>query len=125
MAFYATAPTDQIVGPGIMRGTYGGFMLTYPPGRLFDVWQDPDYRTARTKPEVLVMAAVDYSTEKLVVHVGPSPPSPRLHQYAAVQRKRIVHLPIGSLSPVTLHRIRVVHILAGRDKRDIARDYVW
>jgi hypothetical protein len=125
MAFYATDPTRQIVGPGIMRVSYGGFMLTYPPGRLFDVWHDQDYRVARNKPEILLMAAVDYSREKLIVHVAPHPPSPRLHGYAAQQTKRIVHIPIGSLSPETLRKIRVAHILAGRDKRPIAKDYIW
>lgn len=125
MAFYATDPTRQIVGPGIMRATYGGFMLTYPPGRLFDVWRDPDYERARTKSEVLVMAAVDYSEGKLVVHVAAAPPSPRLHAYAAAQAKRIVHIPLGSLSPVALRRVQVVHILAGRERRSIAKDYVW
>jgi hypothetical protein len=125
MAFYATDPATQIVGPGIMRATYGGFMLTYPPGRLLDVWTDPDYRAARSKPEVLLMAAIDYSPHKLVVHVASSPPSPRMQTHAARQAKRVVHVPIGSLSPVTLRKVRVVHILAGRDKRAIAKDYVW
>ena len=125
MAFYATEPAQQIVGPGIMRATHGGFMLTYPPGRLFDVWNDPDYRQARSKPEVLLMAAIDYSQGKLVVHVAKQPPTARLKTYAARQAKRIVHVPIGSLSPMTLKKVQVLHILAGRDKRDIARDYVW
>ncbi len=125
MAFYSSLPTEQIVGPGIMRATYGGFMLTYPPGRVFDIWRDPDYRTARSKSEVLLMAAVDYSRDKLVVHVAARPPSQRMRSYAASQAKRIVHIPIGSLSPVTLRKVRVVHILAGRDKRDVASDYIW
>jgi len=125
MAFYSTDPARQVVGPGILRATYGGFMLTYPPGRLFDVWQDPDYRDARTKADVLVMAAVDYSREKLVVHVADHPPSERLKAFASRRAKRLVHLPLGSLSPVTLRRIRVVHILAGHATREIAKDYVW
>ena len=125
MALYATDPLQQVVGPGIMRATYGGFMLTYPPGRLYDVWQDSDYRAARTKPEVLLMAAVDYSIDKLVVHVGPRPPASRIRDYAAARNRKIVHLPLGSLSPVSIRKVRVVHILAGRDKRDIAKDYVW
>jgi hypothetical protein len=125
MALYATDPLLQVVGPGIMRATYGGFMLTYPPGRLYDVWQDSDYRGARSKPEVLLMAAVDYSIEKLVVHVGPQPPSSRMRDYAGVRNRKIVHLPLGSLSPMSIRKVRVVHILAGRDKRRIAKDYVW
>jgi hypothetical protein len=125
MALYATDPLQQVVGPGIMRATYGGFMLTYPPGRLYDVWRDADYSAARSKPEVLLMAAVDYSVDKLVVHVGPHPPSSRLRDYAAARNRKIVHLPLGSLSPVSIRDVRVVHILAGRDKREIAKDYVW
>jgi hypothetical protein len=89
------------------------------------VWQDSDYRGARSKPEVLLMAAVDYSVEKLVVHVGPQPPSSRMRDYAGVRNRKIVHLPLGSLSPMSIRKVRVVHILAGRDKRRIAKDYVW
>jgi hypothetical protein len=125
MAFYSTNPGEQVVGPGILRATYGGFLMTVPPGRLFDVWRDPDYREAREKAEVLLMAAVDYSQEKLVVHVGRTPPGERMQRYAAAQGKKLLHLPIGSLSQGTLKKVRTVHILAGHDKRPIAKDYVW
>ena len=30
MAFYSTDPYNQIVGPGIVRAEYGGFLLSYP-----------------------------------------------------------------------------------------------
>lgn len=125
MAFYSTHPAEQVVGPGIMRATYGGFLLTVPPGRLYDVWSDPDYRGAREKAEVLLMAAVDYSQERLVVHVAARPPAEPLRRRAAARGKRIVHIPIGCLSPTTLKKIRVLHILVGRDKREIARRYIW
>jgi hypothetical protein len=125
MAFYSTHPADQVVGPGILRATYGGFLMTYPPGRLDDVWSDPDYLGLGDKPEVLLAAAVDYSERPLVAHVAAHPPSGRLRHYAAGQGKRIVHVPIGSLSPQALGKIRVVHILVGHDKRAIAGDYVW
>jgi hypothetical protein len=125
MAFYATDPTEQVVGPGIMRAVYGGFMLTMPRGRLLDIWHDPDYRMAREKPEVLLMAAVDYSPERLIVHLAPDPPSSRVHQYAAVQSKAIVHIPIGSMSPTALDRIRTVHLLAGYHLREHAGQYIW
>jgi hypothetical protein len=89
------------------------------------VWSDPDYRFARDPGEVLTLAAIDYSLERIVVHVAAKPPSERAHRWAAAQKKRLVHVPIGSLSPPALKRLRVMHILAGRDKRAIARDYVW
>lgn len=125
MAFYSTVPAHQVVGPGITRATYGGFMLTMPPGRLFDVWRDADYWVAQEKAEVLTMAAIDYSKGKFVVHVAKDPPKERMRRYAATQKKRLVHIPLGSLSPVTLRKIRVVHLLAGHDKRLIAKDYIW
>ena len=125
MAFYSTSPAEQVVGPGIMRATYGGFMLTLPRGRLFDVWHDRDYRFARDKGEVLTLAAVDYSLEKIVIHVAAETPTERLRRYAAAQKKQLVHIPLASLSPVTLRKLRVLHILAGRDKRAIARSYIW
>jgi hypothetical protein len=125
MAFYSTHPAEQVVGPGILRATYGGFLMTYPPGRLYDVWRDPDYRQMGEKADVLLAAAVDYSEEKLVAHVAADPPPQRLRRYAAAQGKRIVHVPIGSLSPQVLKKIRVLHILVGRDKRAVAGAYVW
>lgn len=125
MAFYATHPAEQVVGPGIMRATYGGFLMTLPPGRLFDVWRDPDYRGAREKAEVLLLAAVDYSREKLIVHAGKAPPPEPIRRHASLQGKRIVHIPLGSLSPTALKKLRVLHILVGHDKRTIAKDYIW
>ena len=40
MAFFCTDPTQGVVGPGICRTTYGGFLLSYPPQRILDVWSD-------------------------------------------------------------------------------------
>src|SRR6185295_11667623 len=51
MAFYCTDPAQGVVGPGICRAAYGGFLLSYPPRRMADVWTDADYRLARTKAE--------------------------------------------------------------------------
>jgi hypothetical protein len=98
--------------------------MTYPPGRMLDVWDDPDYQ-GLAKPDVLLQAAIDYSLEKLVVHVAAEGPPERQRRHAALQGKRIVHLPLGALSPVSLRKLRVVHVLFGHDKRKIARDYVW
>jgi hypothetical protein len=71
------------------------------------------------------MAAADYSRGRIVVHVAQSPPSNRLKRYAAFQGKRFVHIPLASLSPVTLRKIRVVHLLSSRDKRAEAKSYIW
>ncbi|HBA87019.1 MAG TPA: hypothetical protein DCZ75_03230 [Geobacter sp.] len=124
MAFYATPPTDNIVGPGISRCEYGGFLLSYPPRRMADVWRDVDYR-GWTKSEVLLLAALDYTLEKDVVYAAARPPRSYMKQLAARLGKRIIYLPLGSLSPVALKKLRVFHILYGHDKRGIAKDYIW
>ena len=49
MAFYSTFPFDNLVGPGIGRAEYGGFLMSLPPRRMYDVWQDPDYEFAESK----------------------------------------------------------------------------
>ncbi|HTP64107.1 MAG TPA: hypothetical protein VMJ66_01860, partial [Geobacteraceae bacterium] len=125
MAFYATPPADNIVGPGICRCEYGGFLLSYPPRRMNDIWSDKDYAFARGKAEVLLLAALDYSPEKHVVYVAARPPRAYFRQIATRLGRKIVYIPLGSLSPVTLKKLRVFHVLFGYDKRDIAKDYIW
>ncbi len=125
MAFYATDPAENIVGPGICRCEYGGFLLSYPPRRMMNIWPDPDYRQALTSAEVLLLAALDYSIEKHVVYVASKPPRSIFKQAASRRDRKIVYIPIGSLSPHKLKQLRILHILSGKDKRDIAKDYVW
>ena len=86
---------------------------------------DPDYRFARGRAEALVMAAIDYSIEKHVVHVAAKAPGEALRRYAAAQKKRLQHIPLAALSPVTIKKVRVLHVLAGHDKRSVAPKYVW
>lgn len=124
MAFYATPPEENIVGPGMCRCEYGGFLMTYPPRRLYDVWRDPDYRFLQSKAEVLLAAALDYSLERQVVYVASRPPRSVMRTLAERLRRQIVYIPKGALSPSRLKRIRVFHILSGYDKRDAAKDFI-
>jgi hypothetical protein len=125
MAFYSTHPFERIVGPGVGRAEYGGLMMTLPPRRLFDVWQDPDYKTAETKAERLLMAALDYSFQKFVVYVAAKPPRSMFRALAARVNRQIVYVPIGQLSPPKLKKLRVVHVLDSYDRRDQAKQYIW
>lgn len=125
MAFYGTPPAGNVVGPGICRCEYGGFVLSFPPRRMLDVWTDPDYAFARGKHEVLLLAALDYSREKHVIYAAPRPPRSIFKQIAARLGRKIVYVPLGSLSPVKRKKLRVFHVLSGLDKREIARDYIW
>jgi hypothetical protein len=125
MAFYSTFPFDHLVGPGIGRGEYGGFLMSLPARRMFDVWQDPDYGFAETKPERLLLAGLDYSLERFVVYVAGKPPRSVFRGIAARMGRTIIYIPIGQLSPVALKKIRVVHVLDGYDKRGVAKEYLW
>jgi hypothetical protein len=125
MAYYATYPFEHMVGPGIGRAEYGGFLMTLPPCRMFDVWSDPDYEFAETKAERLLLAGLDYSTEKLVVYVAAKPPRSVFRTIAARYGHQILYIPIGQLSPTKLKKIRVVHVLDGHDRRSEAKDYIW
>ena len=115
MAFYSTHPFDNIVGPGIGRAEYGGFLMTLPPRRMFDVWSDGDYEFAESKPERLLMAALDYSMERYVVYVAAKPPRSIFRSIAAHLNRKIIYVPIGQLSPTKLKKVRVVHVLDSYD----------
>jgi hypothetical protein len=125
MAFYSTFPFDNLVGPGIGRGEYGGFLMSLPARRMFDVWQDPDYDFAETKAERLLLAGLDYSLERFVVYVAAKPPRSVFRNIAARSGRTIIYIPIGQLSPVALKKLRIVHVLDGYDKRNTAKEYIW
>lgn len=125
MAFFATSPTKNVVGPGISRCEYGAFMMSSPPRRMYDIWCDPDYDTCQTKAEVLLMAAIDYAVKPLVVYVAAKPPRAALKTFAKRFGKKVVYIPIGQLSPITLNKLRVFHVLDGHDRREIAEDYLF
>jgi hypothetical protein len=125
MAFYSTQPFEHMVGPGIGRAEYGGFLMTLPPRRMYDVWSDPDYEMAETKPERLLMAALDYSVERHVVYVASKPPRSTFRSLAGRLNRKILYIPLGQLSPSKLKILRVVHVLDSYERRKTAKDYIW
>ena len=124
MAFYATQAGENLVGPGISRCQYGGFMLSYPPWRLYDIWQDPFFAAARSKAERLVLAALDYCLEKNIVYVAAKPPQSRWVNWANRLGKKLIYLPIGSFSPLTIKNLRLFHVLDGQLVRGWAKEYI-
>jgi hypothetical protein len=125
MAFYSTNPFEHLVGPGIGRAEYGGFLMTLPPRRMIDVWSDPDYDFARTKPERLLLAGLDYSRQRHVVYVAARPPRSVFRTIAYRLGRSILYLPIGQLSSDKLKKLRVVHVLDSYARRAEARQYLW
>ncbi|UCG13908.1 MAG: hypothetical protein JSU72_05395 [Deltaproteobacteria bacterium] len=124
MAFYATPAGEQLVGPGISRCQYGGFMLTYPPMRVYDIWQDPYFDLAGSKPERLLLAAIDYCEESQVAYIAAKPPRSWCYTVASRYRKKVIYLPLGMFSPVFLKQIRSFHVLDGHPVREYASEYI-
>jgi hypothetical protein len=125
MAFYSTQPFERLVGPGIGRAEYGGFLMVLPPRRMYDVWTDPDYDFAQSKSERLLLAALDYSLERHVLYVAAQPPRSIFRSIAARLDRSILYVPIGQLSSAKLKKIRVVHVLDSHARRAAAKDYIW
>ena len=75
----------------------------------------PTTAFAESKPEVLLLAALDYSRSGSSSTPRRRPPRAIFHQIAARLDRKILHLPLGTLSPATLRKIRVMHVLSGHD----------
>lgn len=125
MAFYATNIQNNVIGPGISRCEYGGFMMSYPPKRMWNIWQDPDYSQCKTKAEVLLMAAIDYAIKPIVTFVASKPPRSFFKTFASNYGKKIVFIPISQISPLTINKIRSFHVLDGMHRRKDAGDYIF
>ncbi|NCF71337.1 MAG: hypothetical protein GWP59_06525 [Chlamydiales bacterium] len=125
MAFYATHLQAKVIGPGISRCEYGGFIMIYPPRRLHNPWQDPDYCECQSKSELLLLAAIDYSIEPLISYLAPSPPRKAIKNYAARFGKQINYIPLKQMSPVLLNKIRVFHVLDSQHRRGVADEYIF
>lgn len=124
MAFYSTLPGAEIVGPGISRMEHGGFMMSYPPLRMYDIWRDPDFDFVPTRHERLLVAGIAYSEKPGVVYVAKKPPLPRWKKLAKSMGKRVIYIPIGSLNPLHVKRMRTFHMLQNKGVRNSAHDFI-
>ncbi len=125
MAFYATTPGEHMVGPGITRCRYGGLMLTYPPGRIHDIWTDPSYKDFQNPADLLLVGALVYNERNAVVHLSNRAPHAKLSQLAGRMGQKIVHIPLSTISAEMLGRIQRFHVLDSRERRDEADDHIW
>jgi hypothetical protein len=124
MAFYSTLPGVEIVGPGISRMEYGGYVLSYPPMRMFDIWIDPEFEFVQSRHERLLVAGVVYSEKPGIVFVARKPPAERWKRLAKSMGKRIIYIPLGSLNPMHVKRMRTFHMLQNKGIRNQAHEYL-
>ena len=124
MAFYSTSPGAEMVGPGISRMEHGGFMMSYPPLRMFDIWIDPSFdfrahsaRTSAGRGNCLFgkarcglrgqEAAPDEMEETRQKHGKTN------HLYSS-----------GFLNPLHVKRMRTFHMLQNKGLRNTAHEFL-
>jgi len=59
-----------------------------------------------------------------VVYVAPDPPSGLCQSIAARLGKKIIYIPIGAFSKITLNKIREFHVLDGHHVRKYAHLFI-
>ncbi len=124
LVLYATNFFDDMVGPGIGRSVYGGSLFLFPPRPIPEVWGDERFDGARDPVERLALAGMHYSRERYVAYVSAERPSLRLRREARRLGRHLVFIPLSSFSRQTLNRLRVFHVLNGKQVRSYARAYI-
>lgn len=124
MAFYSTEPGAEMIGPGISRLEHGGFVMSYPPLRMYDIWRDPGFDFISTKHEKLLVAGIVYSEKAGIVYAARKIPEKRWKRLAQRMGKRIIYIPLGSLNPAHVRKMRSFHMLQNKSVRNIAHEYL-
>jgi hypothetical protein len=124
LAFYATDPMKNLVGPGIAQAQYGGALFIFPPRHIPDVWTDRRLDFTETLEERLLAAAFLHSRDKHVAVVSPGMPSARWRRLARRFGRKIVHLPLKRFGGQVLERMRTFHVLNGKQVRSYAADFI-
>jgi len=124
LAFYATDPMKNLVGPGIAQAQYGGALFIFPPRSIPDVWADKRLDFTDTLEERLLAAAFLHSADRHVAVVSPKIPPGSWRRLARKFGRKIVHLPLKRFGGQLLERLRTFHVLNGKQVRSYAADYI-
>ncbi len=124
LAFYATDPMQNLVGPGIAQAVYGGALFLFPPRPIPEIWTDPRLQFATTLEERLLAAGFLHSKDRHVAVASPGLPRASWRLLARKFGRKIVHLPLKRFSGQLLERLRTFHVLNGKHVRSYAADYI-
>ena len=124
LAFFATDPMQNLIGPGIAQAEYGGALFLFPPRPIPDIWNDPRLDFTDTLEERLLAAALLHSRERHIALVSPKPPPASWRRLARRYGRKIVHLPLKRFSGQMLERLRQFHILNGKEVRSYAAEFI-
>jgi hypothetical protein len=127
LGFYSTFPGEDLVGPGISRVELGGVVSFFPPRGVPNIWSkefEKKFPIAKTKAGKLLMAAIIYAQKKFITYVAKKPPSSVYTSIASKFGIKIIHIPLDRFNPVSLHALRNLHLLAGKQTRKYAHKYI-
>jgi len=124
LAFFGTDFHEEMVGPGIGLGTYGGAMFLFPPVAIPDIWSDPNLDFAETLEERLLAAACLHSQCPRIALLAPGPPGGLWRRLARGYGKKWVYIPLSRFSDSTIARLRMVHVLNGKSIRSFAAHFI-
>jgi hypothetical protein len=126
MAFYATYPEENIIGPGIARIELGGLVSIFPAKRIPDIWSYfYEYRDELKKHEILLLAAIVFSDEKFLPYIANEAPSKRMEAIANEYNKIIMHIPLWKMSKESIDSVRFLHVLRSKSTRAYAKNYIF
>jgi hypothetical protein len=124
LAFYATDPMKNMVGPGIAQAEYGGALFIFPPKPIPDVWTDERLDFTDTLEQRLLAAGFLHSKDRHVAVVSRKIPPASWRRLARRFGRKIVHLPLKRFSAPLLERLRIFHVLNGKHVRSYAADFI-
>jgi len=124
LALFATNFHEEMVGPGIGLGIYGGAMFLYPPVAIADVWTDPRLDYTETLEERLIAAACLHSRGREIALLSSLPPGGGWRRLARRHKKQLIHVPLGSFSDEQVQQLRMVHVLNGSEVRSYAEEFI-
>jgi hypothetical protein len=120
ISILSTNPGDTLIGPGITRINLAAVVSVFPP-EGYGVQIAHGLDDLKTK---LLLTAMNMARAKLIVMISPNPPTPNQKFLVTSSGFRLLYLPMEHLSKASLKRLRTFHLLAHRDLRDIAREYI-
>ncbi|MCF2138793.1 MAG: hypothetical protein K9W44_01900 [Candidatus Lokiarchaeota archaeon] len=127
LAFYSTFPGVNLVGPGISRIELGGVTSFYPPRNVPNIWStrfQKEYPFIQSKAETLLTSALIFAQKKFITYVSASKPRQIFYTFAAKLNLNIIFIPLNRFNPNSLHSLRNLHIIAGKNKRKLAYKYI-
>lgn len=130
LMIYATPPGENLLGPGISRGEYGGFCSIFPPfprSHGYVNWQYGYFdERFRNKAERLLLGAIyNAADHKYIVYVAKKRPNPYIKSIAGKHGKYILFIPISQFNPSSIKRLRMVHYLNSTKVREWAKDFIF